>query len=108
DGFDTSVCGLSFSSCADEETDSVVCSLLSSTSSTSVSSPFDVLPSVSIFKIGVPTLTVSPLSTRISFTTPSNKDGTSAVTLSVSTSHNGSYSETVSPTCTSHSSIVPS
>ena len=40
--------------------------------------------------------------------TPAAGDGTSASTLSVETSTSGSSTATVSPTCLSHSSTVPS
>ena len=46
-------------------------------------------------------------SARISFSTPSNGDGTSALTLSVMTSSSGSYLSTWSPGCLSHLPIVP-
>ena len=52
--------------------------------------------------------TVAPSSARISFRTPSNGDGTSALTLSVMTSSSGSYLSTWSPGCLSHLPIVPS
>ena len=52
--------------------------------------------------------TVAPSSARISLRTPSNGDGTSALTLSVMTSSSGSYFATVSPGCLSHFPIVPS
>src|SRR6185436_1432844 len=45
--------------------------------------------------------TVAPSSARISFRTPSNGDGTSALTLSVMTSSSGSYLSTWSPGCLS-------
>ena len=52
--------------------------------------------------------TVAPSSARISLRTPSNGDGTSALTLSVMTSSSGSYLSTWSPGCLSHFPIVPS
>ena len=52
--------------------------------------------------------TVAPSSARISLRTPSNGDGTSALTLSVMTSRSGSYFATESPGCFSHLPIVPS
>src|SRR5204863_5696963 len=52
--------------------------------------------------------TVAPSSTRISLSTPSNGDGTSALTLSVMTSSSGSYLATWSPGFLSHLPIVPS
>src|SRR5436309_1464338 len=52
--------------------------------------------------------TVAPSSTRISLRTPSNGDGTSALTLSVMTSSSGSYLATWSPGFLSHVPIVPS
>ena len=52
--------------------------------------------------------TVAPSSARISLRTPSNGDGTSALTLSVMTSSRGSYLATWSPGCLSHFPIVPS
>src|SRR6185437_14642140 len=50
----------------------------------------------------------APSSTRISLRTPSNGDGTSALTLSVMTSSSGSYLATWSPGFLSHLPIVPS
>src|SRR4029078_889594 len=52
--------------------------------------------------------TVAPSSARISFRTPSNRDGTSALTLSVIASGSGSCLSTWSPGCLSHLPIVPS
>src|SRR5215831_18965201 len=56
----------------------------------------------------VPTGTVWPASTRIAFTTPAVIDGTSVVTLSVSTSKSGSSAFTVSPTFLYQFATVPS
>ena len=63
---------------------------------------------VSITAISALLGTVAPSSARISFRTPSNGDGTSALTLSVMTSSSGSYLSTWSPGCLSHLPIVPS
>ena len=63
---------------------------------------------VSITAISALFGTVAPSSARISFRTPSNGDGTSALTLSVMTSSSGSYLSTWSPGCLSHLPIVPS
>ena len=52
--------------------------------------------------------TTAPSSARISRRMPSNGDGTSALTLSVTTSTRGSYLATWSPGCFSHFPIVPS
>ena len=54
------------------------------------------------------TATVVPSFTIISRIVPAYDEGTSAVTLSVITSHSGSYSSTLSPTETNHCYIVPS
>src|SRR5262252_440346 len=56
----------------------------------------------------VPTGTVWPASTRMAFTTPAVTDGTSVVTLSVSTSKSGSSAFTVSPTFLYQFATVPS
>src|SRR5262245_51763622 len=56
----------------------------------------------------VPTGTVWPASTRIAFTTPATIEGTSVVTLSVSTSNSGSSAFTVSPTFLYQLATVPS
>src|SRR5262249_22556795 len=56
----------------------------------------------------VPTGTVWPASTRIAFTTPATIEGTSVVTLSVSTSKSGSSAFTVSPTFLYQFATVPS
>src|SRR5215471_13996672 len=56
----------------------------------------------------VPTGTVWPASTRIAFTTPAVIEGTSVVTLSVSTSKSGSSAFTVSPTFLYQFATVPS
>ncbi len=63
---------------------------------------------VSMTAISASLGTVAPSSARISLRTPSNGDGTSALTLSVMTSRSGSYLSTWSPTCLSHLPIVPS
>src|SRR6478672_11675507 len=63
---------------------------------------------VSMMAISAAFGTVAPSSTRISLRTPSNGDGTSALTLSVMTSRSGSYLATWSPGCLSHFPIVPS
>src|SRR4051794_31240697 len=63
---------------------------------------------VSITAISALFGTVAPSSTRISRSVPSNGDGTSALTLSVTTSTRGSYLATWSPGCFSHFPIVPS
>ena len=52
--------------------------------------------------------TVSPSATRILVSVPSNGDGTSALTLSVTTSTRGSPMRTWSPTALSHFPMVPS
>ncbi len=62
----------------------------------------------SISPSACPTCTVSSGPTRISASTPAAGEGTSASTLSVDTSTIGSSTATVSPTCLSHSSTVPS
>ena len=69
-----------------------------------------VAPSSAVSMIAISALfgTVAPSSARISFRTPSNGDGTSALTLSVMTSSSGSYLATWSPGCLSHFPIVPS
>ena len=66
-------------------------------------SPFSVISAS-----GVPTFTVWPSPTRMLVTTPPTSAGTSALTLSVTTSNSGSYWATLSPTLTSHRSMVPS
>ncbi len=65
-------------------------------------------PFSSISPRGWPTCTVSSGSTRMRTRVPEAGDGTSASTLSVDTSTIGSSAATVSPTCLSHSSTVPS
>ncbi len=65
-------------------------------------------PSSEISASGVPTFTVWPSSTRMLVTTPPTSAGTSALTLSVTTSNSGSYWATESPTLTSQRSMVPS
>src|SRR6184192_214715 len=62
----------------------------------------------SITAISVPTVTVVPSFTLISFSTPASGAGTSAFTLSVITSTSPSYFLTWSPGCLSHFEIVPS
>ena len=62
----------------------------------------------SISPSGAPTWTVWSGSTRIRTSVPDAGAGTSASTLSVDTSTIGSSALTVSPTCLSHSSTVPS
>ena len=57
---------------------------------------------------GVPTGTVSPSATRTAASVPSNGDGISTVTFSVSISTIGSSSATVAPGTTSQRRIVPS
>ncbi len=56
----------------------------------------------------VPTSTVSPSGTRISWSTPEAGEGTSESTLSVDTSNRGSSTSTWSPTALNHWVIVPS
>ena len=56
----------------------------------------------------VPTGATSPSPTRISRSTPSTADGTSASTLSVDTSNSVSSTATPSPGCLYHRTIVPS
>ena len=56
----------------------------------------------------MPTSTVSPSGTRISWSTPAAGDGTSESTLSVETSNSGSSTSTRSPTALNHCVIVPS
>ena len=63
---------------------------------------------ISISPRAWPTCTVSSGSTRMRVRVPEAGDGTSASTLSVDTSTIGSSAATVSPTCLSHSSTVPS
>ena len=58
--------------------------------------------------ISAPACTVWPSLARISFKTPLTGEGTSALTLSVSTSSIGSNSTTLSPGFTSQREIVPS
>src|SRR6266542_3678167 len=58
--------------------------------------------------ISAPACTVSPSLARISRRMPDTGAGTSALTLSVSTSSMGSNSTTLSPGLTSHFEIVPS
>ena len=65
-------------------------------------------PSPEISASGVPTFTVSPSGTMILVMVPATSAGTSALTLSVTTSNSGSYCSTVSPSLTSQRSIVPS
>ena len=65
-------------------------------------------PAVSICPITAPTLTVSPSATAILTSLPSNGEGISALTLSVTTSTSGSSRLTRSPSCFSHLSTVPS
>src|SRR5581483_6848480 len=65
-------------------------------------------PSTSTTAISAPACTVSPSLARISLRTPVTGDGTSALTLSVSTSSIGSNSTTLPPGSTSHFEIVPS
>jgi hypothetical protein len=65
-------------------------------------------PPTSISPNGAPTWTVASASTRIFTSVPVAGEGTSASTLSVDTSTRGSSAVTVSPTCLSHSSTVPS
>ena len=57
--------------------------------------------------MGAPMGSVSPSMARISVMTPATGDGTSMLTLSVSTSTSGSYLSTLSPTCFSHWTMVP-
>src|SRR5947209_18210214 len=63
---------------------------------------------VSTTAISAPACTVSPSLARISLRIPVTGAGTSALTLSVSTSSIGSNSTTLSPGFTSHLEIVPS
>src|SRR5947209_19802247 len=63
---------------------------------------------VSTTAISAPACTVSPSLARISRRVPVTGAGTSALTLSVSTSSIGSNSTTLSPGLTSHLEIVPS
>src|SRR5204863_8396138 len=63
---------------------------------------------VSTTAISAPACTVSPSLARISRRTPETGAGTSALTLSVSTSSIGSNSTTLSPGLTSQREIVPS
>ncbi len=65
-------------------------------------------PVSSIRQSPVPTGTVVAGSTRISTRTPATGEGTSVLTLSLSTSSSGSYLSTRSPTCFSQVPIVPS
>src|SRR5205823_15101227 len=65
-------------------------------------------PPVSTTAISAPACTVSPSLARISRRIPDTGAGTSALTLSVSTSSMGSNSTTLSPGLTSHLEIVPS
>ncbi len=58
--------------------------------------------------IGASLPIVSPSCTRILASVPSNGDGTSALTLSVTTSTSGSPTRTWSPTALSHLPMVPS
>src|SRR5215472_17004409 len=69
----------------------------------------DAVPSpVSMTAIATPACTVSPSLASISRRIPDTGAGTSALTLSVSTSSIGSNSTTLSPGLTSHFEIVPS
>src|SRR5436853_2462427 len=63
---------------------------------------------VSTTAISAPACTVSPSLARISRRMPVTGAGTSALTLSVSTSSIGSNSTTLSPGLTSHFEMVPS
>src|SRR5207302_8888575 len=63
---------------------------------------------VSICAMTAPTRTVSPSPTAILTSLPSNGDGISALTLSVTTWTIGSSRLTKSPSCLSHLSTVPS
>jgi hypothetical protein len=65
-------------------------------------------PSASISPRTAPTATVESGSARIFVSVPAAGAGTSASTLSVETSTRGSSASTRSPTCFSHSRIVPS
>ena len=63
---------------------------------------------VSTSAMGAPIGTVSPSAARIFSSAPSTGEGTSIVTLSVTTSTSGSYRAMASPGCFSHLPIVPS
>src|SRR6266849_7390311 len=63
---------------------------------------------VSIWAMTAPTWTVSPAVTAILSSLPSNGEGISALTLSVTTSPSGSSRLTKSPSALSHLSTVPS
>src|SRR2546430_11741558 len=63
---------------------------------------------VSICAMTAPTRTVSPSLTAIFTSLPSNGEGISALTLSVTTSTSGSSRLTKSPSCLSHLSTVAS
>ena len=63
---------------------------------------------VSMIAISASLGTVCPSATMIFVSVPANGDGTSAFTLSVTTSTMGSPSSTCSPTCLSHLPMVPS
>ena len=65
------------------------------------------LPS-STSAIGAPMGTVSPSWAMMRSNSPATGDGTSMVTLSVTTSTSGSYRSTWSPGCLSHLPMVPS
>ena len=67
-------------------------------------------PSSPVFTsaMGAPMGTVSPSWAMIRSSSPATGDGTSIVTLSVTTSTSGSYRSTRSPGCFSHLPMVPS
>src|SRR4051794_14000679 len=100
----------SFASCALSSASAPysACSTIDS-SGTSGVAPFPAAaPSGEISARTVPTGTVSSGSTRIFVRIPAAGEGTSVSTLSVETSTIPSSSATSSPTCFSHSRIVPS
>ena len=70
--------------------------------------PFEAPAPAAILHSTDPTATVSSAWTRISVIVPATGDGTSASTLSVEISTNGSSTATTSPVFTRHSSTVPS
>ena len=76
--------------------------------SSSAAAGADPLPPTSISPSTAPTCTVESGSARILVSVPEAGAGTSASTLSVDTSTRGSSASTWSPTCLSHSRIVPS
>ena len=69
--------------------------------------PAATAPAISISAMATSLAMVSPSATRMLVSVPSNGDGTSALTLSVTTSTMGSPIRTWSPTALSHLPMVP-